>query len=230
MTHPEPASFLAAELLDQAPLPVRAVYGIGRNYAAHARELGNAPPSEPVVFLKAATSLLADGGTVVLPPESADVQHEVEIVLLIGQSGRRVPLAAAPGLIAGYGIGIDLTARDLQRQAQAQGNPWAIAKGYDGFGPVSRFLPASMVADPANLEFELAVNGQLRQAGNSRNLLFSVAEIVAYLSRCFTLNPGDLIFTGTPEGVARIRPGDLLQASLKGYGLTLTARVAGPGT
>lgn len=213
------------QLQGQGSLPVGTVFGIGRNYAAHAKELGNAAPKEPVVFLKAATSLMQDGGTVVLPPESADVHHEVEIVALIGHGGRHVAKDQALGLIAGYGLGIDVTARDLQRQAQADGNPWAIAKGYDTFGPVSEFLPARVIADPQDLGFELTVNGQLRQSGSTRDMLFGFAEIVAYLSGRFTLRPGDLIFTGTPEGVARIVPGDTLHARLLGYELSLTAQV-----
>ncbi len=222
-------SIPAAHLKGQGHWPVRTVYGIGRNYAAHARELGNAAPKEPVVFLKAPSSLILDGGTVILPQESADVHHEVEIVILLGRGGRHVPLDQAAGLIAGYGIGIDVTARDLQRRAQAEGNPWAIAKGFDTFGPIGDFLPASRVADPNNLEFDLTVNGELRQAGNSRDMLFGFGAIVAYLSRCFTLRAGDLIFTGTPEGVARIHAGDILRARLLGYDSSLTVRVAGEG-
>ena len=212
-------------LRTQGRIPVRTVFGIGRNYAAHARELGNFAPREPVVFLKAAGSLLPDGGVIRLPPESQDVQHEVEMVLLLSQGGRHAPVEQAMQWIAGYGVGIDVTARDLQRRAQAEGNPWAIAKGIDGFGPVSEFLPAGEILDPAKLEFDLTVNGQLRQAGHTRDMLFGFDELIAYLSRFFTLHPGDLIFTGTPQGVARMQAGDVLRAKLRGYDLDLAVRV-----
>lgn len=215
----------AAYLRTQGFVPVRAVYGIGRNYAAHAREMNSPVPGEPVVFLKATTSLIQDGGTVILPPESRDVQHEVEIVVLLGKSGRHLSREEARGLIAGYGIGIDVTARDLQRQAQAAGHPWTIAKGFDTFGPISHFLPASSLNEPTDLEFDLSVNGHLRQSGNSRDMLFGFAEIIAHLSRIFTLNAGDLIFTGTPEGVAQIRAGDCMCARLLDHDLTLTVQV-----
>lgn len=217
---------ITVHLQGTGAVPVGTVFGIGRNYAAHARELGNEPPPEPVVFLKAATSLLDGGGVVVLPPDSRDVQHELEIVVLLGRGGRHIPPGTAQDHIAGYGLGIDITARDWQRQAQAEGNPWAIAKGCDSFGPISPFLPAAQVADPARLGFELRVNGLLRQAGNTGDMLFGFGELVAYLSRHFSLRAGDLIFTGTPEGVSRLAPGDTLEARLLDHGLALTAQVA----
>ncbi len=213
-----------AALRNRVRLPVRNVYGIGRNYAAHARELGNAVPDRPVVFLKPPTCLIGDGGTIRLPPESSDMEHEVEIVLLLGSGGRHLDHTDAADLIAGYGVGVDVTARDLQRKAQAEGNPWTIAKGFDTFGPISDFMPADEIADPANLVFELTVNAQLRQKGNSGEMLFDFATLIAYLSGIFTLNTGDLIFTGTPEGVARIESGDLLQARLLGHDISLTIR------
>lgn len=211
-----------ARLREGGGIPIRSVYGIGRNYAAHARELGHTVPAAPVVFLKPPGCLIGDGGIITLPPESDDVQHEVEIVLLLGKSGRKLRRDQALELLAGYGVGIDVTARDLQRKAQAEGNPWVIAKGFDSFGPISDFVPADRVADTGDLAFDLTVNGSLRQTGNSRDMLFGFADIIAYLSGVFTLHAGDLIFTGTPEGVGRIKPADVLRARLVDYDVSLT--------
>jgi 2-keto-4-pentenoate hydratase/2-oxohepta-3-ene-1,7-dioic acid hydratase in catechol pathway len=214
-----------AVLLDRHRIRIRSIFGIGRNYAAHARELGNAIPKEPVVFLKPLSALIEDGDTILLPPESEDVQHEVEVVLLLGSGGRHLSSEQAWSLIAGYGVGIDVTARDLQRKAQSEGRPWTIAKGYDTFAPVSRFVPADRVGNPRALNFDLSVNGALRQSGNTRDMMFDCGEIIAYLSTIFTLQSGDLIFTGTPEGVAAIAAGDVLCARLPDYGTSLTVGV-----
>ena len=219
-------SLVATSLLDGQQVPIQTVFGIGRNYAAHARELNHCLPTTPVVFLKPTTSLIQDGGTILLPSESSDVQHEVEIVLLLGGGGRNLSREDALTRVAGYGVGIDVTARDLQRRAQAEGNPWTIAKGFDTFAPISRFIPARQVPEPGNLAFDLSVNGQTRQSGNSRDMLFSFGEIISFLSRIFSLRKGDIIFTGTPEGVARIEPRDVLQARLTNHGVTLNVSVA----
>ena len=209
--------------------PIRSVYGIGRNYAAHARELGNPVPESPVVFLKPTGCLIGDGGIITLPPESNDVQHEAEIVLLLGRGGRHLDRSQAWERIAGYGVGIDVTARDLQRKAQAEGKPWTIAKGFDSFGPISNFVPAEQITDRNDLKFDLSVNQQIRQSGNSRNMLFDFAALISYLSRIFTLHAGDLIFTGTPEGVARISHGDVLHARLVDYDISLSVTAASAG-
>lgn len=219
----------AARLLDGRSIPIRTVYGIGRNYAAHARELGNRVPDIPVVFLKPASCLVGDGGTIVLPAESRDVQHEVEIVLLLGAPGRHLTREQAWTAIAGYGVGIDVTARDLQRKAQAEGQPWAVAKGFYSFGPISDFIPAAGISHPEHLAFDLAVNGQIRQRGDSRDMLFDFAALLVYLSRIFSLQAGDLIFTGTPAGVERIAPRDVLRARFIDDGLTLTVTAAAAG-
>lgn len=210
------------EILGGSPVPVTGIYGIGRNFAAHGRELGNPVPTEPVVFLKPVSSLLSDGGTIELPTSSGEVQHEVEIVLLIGTPARDLDVATARTTIAGYAVGIDVTARDLQRHAQQSGLPWVIAKGQETFAPVSRFLPAARIDPAETLRFELAVNGEVRQTGNAADMLFDYAEIVAYLSRLTRLRRGDLIFTGTPEGVGPIVPGDVLTARLIGHDASIT--------
>ncbi|MFO1417597.1 MAG: fumarylacetoacetate hydrolase family protein [Methylotetracoccus sp.] len=218
----DPDTECVVEILGGSPVRVTGIYGIGRNFAAHGRELGNPVPTEPVVFMKPVSSLLSDGGTIELPARSCEIQHEVEIVLLIGAAARDLDVATARESIAGYAVGIDVTARDLQRHAQQSGLPWVIAKGQETFAPVSRFLPAARIAPSETLRFELAVNGEMRQTGSAADMLFDFAEIVAYLSRLTRLRRGDLIFTGTPEGVGPIVPGDVLSARLLGHDASIT--------
>jgi 2-keto-4-pentenoate hydratase/2-oxohepta-3-ene-1,7-dioic acid hydratase in catechol pathway len=209
---------------------------IGRNYAAHVREMGDVAdlPAEPVVFLKPATALVGTGGTVVLPRQSADVHHEVELVAVIGKSGKHVPEAEALGHVAAYALGLDLTARDLQARAKAEKGPWSVAKGFDTFAPLGPLTPADRIADPQALTLELRVNGEVRQHGTTDRMIFPVARLVAYLSSVFTLEPGDLIYTGTPEGVGPVRAGDRLEATGTGLApLVVSAgaeAVSGGGT
>ena len=188
---------------------------IGRNYAAHVREMGDVAdlPSEPVVFLKPSTALVPDGGTVVLPRQSNDVHHELELVVVIGKEGRHIPEADALDHVAGYALGIDFTARDIQAEAKANKGPWSIAKGFDTFAPLGPITPARQVADVQNLDIELTVNGEIRQAGSTSNMIFSVSKLISFLSTVFTLEKGDLIYTGTPEGVGPVQDGDVLEAS-----------------
>lgn len=193
---------------------VGTIYCIGRNYAEHARELNNPVPQSPIIFLKPASSLIFDGQSVVIPAASRDVHHEVEMVALIGKTGKRLTPEMAPAHIAGYGIGIDVTARDIQQRAKEKSHPWAVAKGYDTFAPLSKFVPAAAVADPTAIDVALWVNDERRQYGNTREMLFPVHNLVAYLSTIFTLMSGDLIFTGTPAGVGPLQPGDRLRAVL----------------
>lgn len=197
------------------PFGARNIFCIGRNYAAHARELKNEIPQEPVVFLKPVSALCYSGESVKLPRASARVDHEVEIVVALGQRCQAISEAQALEAVAGYAVGLDLTARDLQEIAKKGGLPWAVAKGFDGFAPVSSFLGADVVGDPAGLCFELEVNGETRQRGRASDMLFSIPSLIAYLSGIFTLEPGDLIFTGTPAGVGPLVAGDSLKATLK---------------
>ena len=201
--------------LDLSP---RTVFCIGRNYAEHARELGNAVPSEPVVFLKPTSALCGEGSLIRLPAGSVRVDHEVEVVLAIGIGGKSIPESQALAHVAGYAVGIDVTWRDQQDHAKQKGLPWTLAKGLDTFAPVSGFVPASQVGNPLELPFRLHVNGSLKQEGSTRGMLFSIPFLIAYLSSRFTLAPGDLIFTGTPPGVGPIVSGDRLEALL-GEGL-----------
>ncbi|RMH97658.1 MAG: fumarylacetoacetate hydrolase family protein [Calditrichaeota bacterium] len=197
-------------------VPLHSIFCVGRNYARHAAELNNPVPEAPLIFLKPLSAVVQDGGTVVLPEQSREVHHEVEVVALIGRKGKHISPKEARSYVAGYAVGIDLTARDVQQAAKARGHPWTIAKGFDTFAPLSRFVPPEAVGDPFRMEFSLRVNGQLRQQGNTADMLFPLPELIAYLSGIFTLKPGDLIFTGTPEGVGPVHPGDVLQAELEG--------------
>ena len=198
---------------------------IGRNYAAHVAEMGDVAEAEPVVFLKPTTALVADGGEVVLPRQSADVHHELELVAVIGTGGKDIAQADALGHVAAYALGLDLTARDLQAEAKSKKGPWSVAKGFDTFAPLGPLAAAADVGDPQALEIALAVNGDERQRGTTDRMVFPVARIVAYLSSVFTLEPGDLVYTGTPEGVGPVQDGDRLEATGTGLPpLRVTAR------
>ncbi len=188
---------------------------IGRNYAEHVREMGDVAdlPTEPVVFLKPATALVRSGEEIVIPPQSQDVHHEVEIVAVVGRGGKDIPEAQALEHVGAYALGLDMTARDVQRKAKEMRAPWSVAKGFDTFAPLGPLTDADEIADPQALHLQLAVNGEVRQAGHTRDMIFPVAFVVAYLSRIFTLEPGDLIYTGTPEGVGPVQSGDVLEAT-----------------
>ena len=198
-------------------LTVNSIFCIGRNYAKHAEELNNEIPSKPMVFLKPNSSVIFDGDAITLPSQSNEVHHEVELLAVIGKEGKNIPESEALSYIAGYGIGIDVTARDIQQQAKDKSHPWSVAKGFDTFAPVSSFVEASQIQDPQNLELSISVNGEVRQHGYTKHMIFPVAELISYLSGIFTLQPGDLIFTGTPEGVSPIQKGDNIVAQLHGF-------------
>jgi acylpyruvate hydrolase len=196
------------------PIPVGKILCIGQNYPAHAKEMQSSPPKEPVFFLKPSSALLASGGVIEIPSISNDVHHEVEMTVLIGRGGKAIPLADALSHVAGYGIGLDMTLRDVQAEAKKAGRPWTLAKGFDTSAPVSEFIPASRVADPHALQVRLAVNGAVRQSSSTSVVTFRVDALIAHLSRFITLERGDVIYTGTPEGVAQVKPGDRLEAAL----------------
>ena len=201
------------------PINVGKIVCVARNYAEHARELGNPVPDRAVLFIKPASSLLADGGTVVIPPYSRDCHHEIELAVLIGRSGREITAAEAPAHIAGYAVALDLTLRDVQAELKARGLPWEIAKAFDTSCPLSDFVPAAAVPDPQALRLRLTVNGEVRQDGTTADMLRSVAQLVSEASTYFTLEAGDILLTGTPSGVGPIKSGDRLEAVIEGVGM-----------
>ncbi len=201
---------------------------IGRNYAAHVAEMGDVSDAEPVVFLKPTTALVADGGEVRLPRQSDDVHHELELVAVVGTGGRYIDEADALAHVGAYAFGLDLTARDLQAEAKSKKGPWSIAKGFDTFAPLGPLTDAAEIPDPQALEIALTVDGDERQRGTTDRMVFSVARIVSFLSSVFTLEPGDLIYTGTPEGVGPVHDGAELRATGTGLRpLAVTARKVG---
>ncbi|HWN81936.1 MAG TPA: fumarylacetoacetate hydrolase family protein [Candidatus Udaeobacter sp.] len=191
---------------------------VGRNYREHVREMGGAPDEDPpVLFLKPASAIVADGGVVARPPYSLSLHHELELVLAIGTGGRRISAETALDHVLGYAVGLDMTLRDVQAAAKRRGHPWAVAKGFDTSAPVSAVVPAALVPDPNDLAIELKVNGELRQHGRASEMILGIPALLAFVSSVFTLEPGDLVFTGTPAGVGEVYPGDLLHASLLGH-------------
>jgi len=189
---------------------------IGRNYANHAKELNNDIPSEPVFFLKPETALLPKRNPFVYPSFSNDVHYETEIVVRINRLGKHIHEKFAPKYYNEIGIGIDFTARDVQAELKSKGLPWEKAKAFDGSAPVSpKFLPVSQFEDIQNINFSLRVNGEVRQQGNTKDMLFGINQIIAYVSQFVTLKIGDLIFTGTPAGVGPVKMGDTLECFIE---------------
>lgn len=197
--------------------PVRRVFCVGRNYASHAREMGSDPNREPPFFFtKPADAVVPASGAVPYPPSTDDLHHEIELVVALGAGGANVDPADALDLVWGYGVGLDLTRRDLQAAAKDTGRPWDMAKGFDASAPCSALHPVSEVGHPAEGRIWLEVNGALRQEGNLNELIWPIADVIAYLSRFVTLAPGDLIYSGTPSGVAALKPGDRLRGGVDG--------------
>ena len=198
--------------------PIHRVYCIGQNYAAHAREMGvNPERSAPVFFLKPADSVVpADGSTVPYPPRTANVHHEIELVVAIGKGGAQIEESEAQNHIFGYAVGLDLTRRDLQLAAKDKGMPWDVAKSFECAAPLSSIRRADDVHDVDNARIWLAVNDELRQDASTADLIWSVPEAIADLSTYFTLAPGDLIFTGTPAGVGPLNVGDAVTGGVNG--------------
>ncbi|MBK9291205.1 MAG: fumarylacetoacetate hydrolase family protein [Bacteroidetes bacterium] len=181
---------------------------IGRNYAEHARELNNPLPAKPVFFMKPDTALLPPHNPFFLPDFSNEIHYETELVLRICKHGRSIEKQFAYKYYDAIGVGIDFTARDLQAECKQKGLPWEVAKAFDFSAPVSRFLPKEQFADLSNIRFGLKINGEWRQQGNSRDMIFSFDHIISYVSQFITLREGDYIFTGTPEGVGQTQIND----------------------
>jgi fumarylpyruvate hydrolase len=202
-----------------ARFPVNRIFCVGRNYAEHAREMGHDPDkAPPFFFMKPATALVMDGANMPYPALTSDLHHEVELVVALARGGENVQPEEALNLVYGYAVGLDMTRRDLQAEAKKLGRPWETAKAFDRSAPCSQIVPASEVGHPAEGSIELRVNGEPRQAGDLREMIWDVPNTIAYLSKLFTLLPGDLIFTGTPAGVGAVNRGDTLHATIANVG------------
>ena len=191
------------------------IIAIGRNYAEHAKELNNPVPTVPVIFMKPDTAVLKDNKPFYHPEFSNDIHHEIELVLKISKEGKHISEKFASNYFDEIGLGVDFTARDIQQRHKEKGLPWELAKAFDNSAPVSQFIPKSEIGDLYDINFRLDINGNTVQKGNTSNLLFSFEYIIAFVSRYFTLKKGDLIFTGTPEGVGKINSGDRLAGYLE---------------
>ena len=201
------------------------IVAVGRNYAAHAEEMNAQVGEEPVLFEKPSTALAHDGDTLYLPRDRGATHHEVELVALIGKRCRKVSPEEAAAAVAGYAVGLDLTLREMQSGFKKRGEPWFLAKGFDQSAPVSVVAPAAEVGDGSGLAISLAVNGETRQQDNTSSMVRSVADLVAFISQLVTLEPGDLVMTGTPAGVGPVDAGDRLEATIEKVG-SLNLRVA----
>ena len=207
--------------------PVRRIYCVGRNYAEHAQEMGFTGREPPFFFMKPADAVLpvADGATgeMAYPPLTKNLHHEIELVVAIGTGGRDIAVEDAAKHIWGYAIGLDMTRRDLQGEMKKQGRPWCIGKGFEQSAPIGPIHPIASTGELTKGAITVAVNGQPRQKGDLAELIWSVNETIATLSQAWTLQPGDLVFTGTPAGVAAVVPGDVMEGAIEGLG---TLRVA----
>lgn len=199
---------------------ISTLFCIGRNYAEHAKELNNPVPELPVVFTKPINTVIYDGGEILIPSSlTQDVHHEVEMVVAIGKYGKNIPVDEAMNYVLGYGVGIDVTARDVQSVLKSKAHPWTLAKGMDTFAPIGNFIDKESVENPGNLDIVLKINGEVRQKGTTSDMIFSISALISFLSQYCALNKGDLIFTGTPAGVGKLNHGDIITADL-GNGLS----------
>jgi acylpyruvate hydrolase len=196
--------------------PVGKVVCVGRNYAEHARELGNEIPEKPVVFLKPNTAIIYSGEKIIYPGFSEDMHHEVELVLLIGKKVKDVDTKKAEEAISGYGVGLDMTLRDVQSELKKKGHPWTIAKGFDTSAVLSDFVLKKDYKLTLNEIISLSINGTIKQRSKLNTMIFAPSKIVEYISSLMTLEEGDLIFTGTPSGVGKVVKGDKLLAEIEG--------------
>jgi len=210
--------------------PVHRIYCVGRNYAEHAKEMGFSGREPPFFFLKPADAIVAvaqgETGAIPYPTLTHDLHHEIELVVAIGTAGRSIRAADAHRHVFGYAVGLDMTRRDLQSEMKKQGRPWDIAKSYDHSAPVGPITPVAQAGDIGRADIRLRVNGEDRQASNVSSLIWNIAETIEHLSAAWALQPGDLIFTGTPAGVAAVVPGDIMVGEVTGLA-ALTIEVAG---
>ncbi|MCT4555015.1 MAG: fumarylacetoacetate hydrolase family protein [Pelagimonas sp.] len=214
-----PATPSLAVMGSDARFPVRRIYCVGRNYAAHAREMGQDPDREPPFFFsKPGNAVIGAGQDVPYPPLTQNLHHEAELVVAIGTGGADISEADAENHIWGYAIGNDLTRRDLQSAAKEKGRPWDMAKGFDHSAVIGPLHPAAQIGHPNTGAITLQVNGATKQSGDLSDMIWSIPEVIAHLSRAVTLAPGDLIMTGTPAGVSALKPGDLCTIAIDGLG------------
>jgi fumarylpyruvate hydrolase len=202
---------------DARRFAVNRIYCVGRNYADHAREMGHDPDREPpFFFMKPANSIVADGNDMQYPKLSNDVHHEIEMVVAIGKGGANIPADQALDHVYGYGVGLDMTRRDLQGEAKKMGRPWDTGKAFDQSAPCAAITPAAQCGHLNQGTVKLLVNGEVRQEGDLNQLIWNIPDTIAYLSTLFTLEPGDLIMSGTPAGVGPVRKGDVLEGTVEG--------------
>ena len=196
------------------PLTIGKLVCLARTYRKHAVEMKAEVTKDPLLFLKPASSVIFNGDTIVIPRRSTSLHHEVELGVIIGKKAKKIAPEKALEYVRGYLVGLDITARDLQAEAKKQGWPWSIAKGFDTFAPLSNAVDQGAVSNPNDLDLSLRVNTMIRQQSNTGNMVYPVEDIIAYVSSIMTLETGDLIMTGTPEGVGEIHHGDILEARL----------------
>ena len=187
---------------------------LARTYKEHATEMNTVVTEDPLLFLKPASSVIFNHGTILIPSMSQCLHHEVELGVIIGKKGKIIPEERALDHVLGYLVGLDITARDIQAQAKKNGWPWAIAKGFDSFAPLSDAVMKEKVPKPENLQLTLRINGVVKQNANTNQMIYTIARIISFISEIMTLERGDLILTGTPEGVGEIKEGDVLDAQL----------------
>ncbi len=215
-----PAPPAAVPIVDsEKRFPVHRIYCVGQNYGDHVKEMGGDPKQNPPVFFsKPANAIVINNENVRYPSATENLHHEVELVVALGGGGSAIPTAQALQRVYGYAVGIDFTRRDLQAEAKKKGKPWDVAKGFDRSAPVSAIRPILDNEHPTTGRIALSINGEIRQQADLQDMIWSVAEIIAELSRFYQLAPGDLIFTGTPAGVGAVMDGDRLQAEIEGVG------------
>jgi fumarylpyruvate hydrolase len=218
-----PPAIVSVPVAGGGGFPVRRIFCVGRNYAEHAREMGSDPDREPpFFFMKPADALLVNDADMPYPPRSEQLHHEMELVVAIGEGGANIAEADALAHVWGYAAGLDMTRRDLQNAAKKEGKPWDMGKGFDHSAPIGLMVPAAKIGHPERGLIELRVNGRVRQTSDLSKMIWSVPETIAYLSGLVKLGAGDLIYTGTPENVAAVERGDLLEGSVEGVGSVRT--------
>jgi fumarylpyruvate hydrolase len=220
-----PPAVVSVPVVGGGSFPVRRVFCVGRNYAAHAREMGSDPDREPpFFFMKPADALVLNDADMPYPSQTKDLHHEMEMVVAIGKGGKDIPIDGALNHVYGYACGLDMTRRDIQNQAKKEGRPWDMGKGFDQSAPIGTIVPATKCGHPGKGLIELKVNGKVTQTSDLSMLIWSVSETISYLSGLVELAPGDLIYSGTPEGVAAVKKGDVMEGVVEGVG-TIRCRV-----